>query len=232
MKTIEQYLDEAKKIFVTIDVDYWNPCVVESKKSDMISAINVALDNMPRRKITAITNHHHVLKHIYKSKFDLLINIDSHSDLSYKSYDCNCGSWAEYVEDKQDKKFLWIHDLSCDELGCCDGGSIFPRAKSLVSDKKIGYDEISSRRFNSAKSKGLIEMIMARKSKVSGLNLCRSPFYSKIQQHQFMDHMESIPIRVAKGVLVENNRYLYRHYEIGELRNDILSGVARESGPV
>lgn len=229
MKTIEQYLDEAKKIFVTIDVDYWNPAVVSGRGHDMINALNFALVHMPRRKVTAITNHHHVLKHIYRTKFDLLINIDSHSDLCYQSFACSCGTWAEYVEGKKNKKFLWIHDLEREATGCCDGGSLFPRAESTVSDEEIGYNNIASSRFNCSRSKRLMEMIMARKSKICGLNLCRSPYYSKIQQNEFMDHMSSIPIRVAKGVLVENNKYLYRHYEIEDLKRDIVAGVAIES---
>lgn len=113
-----------KSTYLSIDCDYFESLSLFKKYLDQIIELKVP--------IVCAYEHDEILYDINRSGATRIINIDHHSDLSDYSNDgdgplsLNEGTWANFIENKKDKHFIWIYPQDgcrCDEgTGRCDGG--------------------------------------------------------------------------------------------------------------
>jgi hypothetical protein len=93
--------------FLSIDLDYWT----DLPEKDMISFLKkIKQLDLP---IKPFIEHHEMLKYINRYDFDILYNIDYHSDIVDQPETCdlelNEGTWANFVKKKYERTFIWIH---------------------------------------------------------------------------------------------------------------------------
>jgi hypothetical protein len=102
-------MSESEEVFLSIDVDFWED------PFEMARFVEPIVRNK-RINVNAIMNHQQALQFVNKSNTNVLINIDTHSDLT--TQDCcelNCGTWVSYVKWRKRGKYFWIrshHDIS------------------------------------------------------------------------------------------------------------------------
>jgi hypothetical protein len=119
-------LSKSSSYYLTVDLDFWglgsrNHREFPWKFLKKLMSLDVPLK--------AYDEHHFVISDINKYDYDVLINIDYHSDISNinvedfaaeKSFladNFNCGTWANYVKNRNN--YLWIYP----ERECISGKS-------------------------------------------------------------------------------------------------------------
>lgn len=103
--------------YLSIDIDFWNYTDLYQANNE----INKLIYELLNRKVDifACTNHQQMLQHVDDSDADLLINLDTHSDLAdFTNVNFNCGTWASFVQWRRHGKYLWLHRSSTAEGEC------------------------------------------------------------------------------------------------------------------
>jgi len=103
-------MPRSSKIYWSIDLDYWMKLtpIFPREVFDEILSWQVP--------IHIVTDHHHLLKYLRKTEFDVLVNSDHHSDLAEnlihgKKCGLNEGTWGNFVIGRKNKKFIWHYPL-------------------------------------------------------------------------------------------------------------------------
>ena len=96
--------------YLSIDLDFWCHCHRRRRVDSFFKKVYAL--GLP---IYTVSLHHHLLKHINKSKYDQIINVDYHSDLcdlataedTRRGYVLflDEGSWANFVNHRT--HFIW-----------------------------------------------------------------------------------------------------------------------------
>jgi hypothetical protein len=164
-------------IFLSIDIDYWNPLhdrllcgadnavdVLEKYLDDITCLARTS--NIP---LSAVMNHQQMLKKVDASPARQLYNIDSHSDLADANVaDFNCGTWVSYVRWRHEGSYFWIRDVYADGGDCNGGVTIF--SEDSVRDELTDWQNISSTWTEAPKPKKIIKQC-------AEICVCMSPFY-------------------------------------------------------
>jgi hypothetical protein len=100
-------------IYLSVDFDYWSGGTAENYQH-MLDYSKSILENIPQ--IDFVIHHHDIIKYINAGNYDKIINVDFHSDL------CDCfnnkkrqgirlneGTWANYLNDRENKEFVWVY---------------------------------------------------------------------------------------------------------------------------
>lgn len=138
-------------IYLSIDLDYWGYSTLNSNELPF-----ELFDRLAQLKVnkTIVLSHEHLLPHINKhaDAFDMLVNVDFHSDLcsyddKYPNFECNEGTWGNFVRASLNKRFIWSPphkgciDHSC---GYCHGETYpnpFSTKRRKVDPKVSGWQE-------------------------------------------------------------------------------------------
>jgi hypothetical protein len=114
------------KTYLSIDIDYWREHTPWIAFQDMDRFFLKVIDL--KAPIYIVNNHHKILRDVNRRKFDTLINMDFHSDITcyidrdggvYEYYqmpqkqsikgDLNCGTWVNFVKNRTEGEFIWIY---------------------------------------------------------------------------------------------------------------------------
>lgn len=132
------------RTYLSIDVDYWRDHTAWIAFQDMDRFFQRVINlKVP---MLVVEDHHKILKDINRRKFDTLVNMDYHSDLtSYIDRDngvyeyhktspdsrvkgnLNCGTWVNFVKRRETSEYLWIYpkDICLISDGRCEDIDIF-----------------------------------------------------------------------------------------------------------
>jgi len=119
------------KYYLSIDADYWNGLHIydfELERSIRDTLLKVKQLRVP---VQVEKDHHELLDHIDKFKFNALVNMDYHADLTNgipetgTLDDLNCGSWGNYIdmEVKSNGTFIWVYSDDDSVRGRCNEDS-------------------------------------------------------------------------------------------------------------
>jgi hypothetical protein len=171
-----------KKIYLTIDVDFWQFQSDAKAVSDILSL----LDGIPVNP-KFYKEHHKILPDIYElgkslnSKIGAIVNVDYHSDLGgyteeeKSDYYLDCGSWADIANKKKDvyEIFDWYYPskrcVGSGGVGYCHGDYENP---FLTEDSKTfnKFGEIG-------KAMGLPKFTEEEKANIVGVSIILSKDY-------------------------------------------------------
>jgi hypothetical protein len=107
-----------KTAYLSIDMDYWDTAWIALKNLQHL--FNEELYGLnPEQKI-AVMNHQQLLPHVAANEADVLINLDTHSDLASidSSIELNCGTWVSYVPWRSTGTYMWYHANDFDVGNC------------------------------------------------------------------------------------------------------------------
>jgi hypothetical protein len=107
-------------MYLSVDVDYWNNGGDIEKYLKFLSKLN--------KPIHAFIQHQDILPHIHSLEENIITNIDYHSDLAEKfesfSFDpVDCGTWVNFVRNRQSGEYLWVYPESCCAAGSTNSDS-------------------------------------------------------------------------------------------------------------
>lgn len=101
---------------ISIDLDYFLYEYIKPQNSDRLEKeCNAVLRYVfsSRKPVKVYRYHHHILTDLNQVKYDTIINIDYHSDLSRTSEALETGleegNWANFYVHKADSTFLWVY---------------------------------------------------------------------------------------------------------------------------
>jgi hypothetical protein len=151
-----------KSVYLSIDLDFWAKGQVDAH------FIRRVIHQVGANNFAAAVHHDSILPHIrrYGPTCDVLINLDSHSDLGgvmivthengdgdIRRLELHSGSWVDYVAWPRRRLFLWCYPANerypthqCSEKGRCDDFSaekpfhrIPQRDRSMGTDRSWDY---------------------------------------------------------------------------------------------
>jgi hypothetical protein len=131
--------------YLSIDLDF----LPSIKKEDRESFYKILLKNKNKGGVI-VAAHHYLLSDVNKRKYDKLINIDFHSDIS-DLYDeltktnFNCGTWINYIKWRKNAEYIWVYpkkicidDTDRDFSGLChDCDDPFENKKAASGWKSV-----------------------------------------------------------------------------------------------
>lgn len=89
---------------LSLDLDYFN-YYLDLKNLDQVFSRILAL-NVP---MLLVDSHEKLVGFINRYKFDTLINMDEHSDMTESDVSKNCGTWVNFVNnDNQNRNYIWL----------------------------------------------------------------------------------------------------------------------------
>lgn len=180
-----------KRVYLSIDLDYWNGLRPRDVENWLLTLFTAA-----RKKhipIAAVTNHQQLTRYVNTVRPDVLVNVDTHSDLATPDVmRYECGTWVSYVQNRAEMEYVWIHRLGVDEGDCNEGDPIFTEYSTRVdkTDYK-GITRIKRRLHPNPKDllKGCVE-----------IGFCLSPAYTyKELQPVFRNLAEYFGLYVVRG---------------------------------
>ena len=110
------------KIFLSIDFDYWNTSI---DGYESLRELLYYVGNLQVGKIV-VDSHENIISFAKSIDWDLLVNIDEHSDLKgycldeVRACEIDCGNWVDFVA-KEDCRYIWaMPRFTHEEYGRCD----------------------------------------------------------------------------------------------------------------
>ena len=131
-----------RNIYLSIDLDYWrfipNGNVLSLQLFKTLAELD--LDAL------IVSSHEMLLDHINRSSCNELINLDYHSDLTEEpSQHFNDGTWVNFVDWKEQGKFIWKYPDHYDcvklERGVCHSEAKDPFVHKLCSWKSVKREQ-------------------------------------------------------------------------------------------
>jgi hypothetical protein len=179
-------------VYLSIDIDFWRvPC--EAKKC-LESLFKTLPSDLPK---IAVMNHQQLLNHINKNQVDLLINIDTHSDIcdEFRLNELSCGSWVSYVKWRSKSKYLWVRSSYETTMGGCNSWKDWDEGLHL-------WQSVTSQHWS---QKMDISELLEGKTLV-GLGICLSPdfIHTNGLEIVFKDLVRKYKIPYIKGRRNEN----------------------------
>lgn len=115
--------------YLSFDLDFFNyPHAEEGQRLNKVRECLRQLHGFAvehRIPIISVMNHQQMLPFVDNSNCDVLLNVDTHSDLVRSSYNVlNCGTWISYVRWRKRGKYIWWHGSKC-SFGDCNGDEGF-----------------------------------------------------------------------------------------------------------
>lgn len=158
--------------YVSIDIDYWaNPEKAFNSLRDFFCALyQKKYDKHPLWQTScptiAVMNHQQMLPHVNSRKADVLVNVDTHSDICDEAglnY-LNCGTWVSYVKWRKKSDYLWIRSNEV-FMGSCNHGLNW----------KEGHGWKSARTLRKVEKIDLMQILDGYN--ITGVGICMSPQY-------------------------------------------------------
>ncbi len=162
------------KIYLSLDLDFFNAHNMRSPRAFLSLVelhLNRVADFVHRWSLpcVAVTNHQQMLPFVNDSGCDVLLNVDTHSDLAEKDItDFSCGTWVSYVSWRKHGKYLWHHGDRVDAGECAWPRPLFNPRPSVRRGEMAGWKHADHRR--SKQMPRLTESITA-------VGVCWSPSY-------------------------------------------------------
>jgi hypothetical protein len=129
-----------KKIFLSIDLDYWAECRSDEQSYRFFKRLAKL-----GKPVLLVKSHEQMLRAVNRSKCECLINVDAHSDIAdddprHKPLELSDGTWVNFVSWKKTGEFRWI---SKDWIKChCsrdvfDGPAYYPGWRTLTAQDNL-----------------------------------------------------------------------------------------------
>lgn len=159
-----------KRIYVSIDMDFWNGLQSDVAENYLRALLQIA---RPRRiPIHMVYNHQQLTRHVDRSRANVLINIDQHSDLCGTDIQVfSCGSWVAYVRNRQNMLYRWVHRHHVYQ-GECNGSDHPIFTTRTIHREYTDFKKIERRRVTRA------PRIHTYIDNCVGIGICLSPSYT------------------------------------------------------
>jgi len=188
-----------KTAYVSIDMDFWDNVRIAEK------SLRKFLNSIPDVPLVAVMNHQQLVRHVNKIPADVLVNIDTHSDLVEEStvLELNCGTWVSYIKWRHEADYIWYHahpvwQGNCNHTDTADSWNQGHGYKSAEEKRQLEKTSIQD---------------MVSGLNVVGVGLCLSPFY-----------INSFELEVLF-------RQLVKDYKIPYFKGDRSENIARQVRP-